>query len=423
MFTRARSGGPGHSPIVLPTTSSHRPTVSHAVTLGVTEIVITEMDEKDEDPWVLRRLKRMKVDEYTSAFVLNQIKPWAHLASQYVQGADEYKGYDPQERRRIMDIVNQLDALPSNVGNEIITINKKKMPYYRRWKRKKRSRRRTSRRKFKRRKKSRFRRKYRKGRRGSRLMKKILDLIAPTRLLVESSTAEVTAASGQCVYAAWDLADGTDLNSCIEDYHGVGDGNEGIFFRKMLGIYNFTNQTTFPVVMTLYHCMPRTNIPGTRGNIPNIIREGFDQVISVGDGELDPTLNLYDNQLFCRYFKILKNCNVYMQPGHMYRYIMKNKRHFKHTDAEEDDSAVKYFRKKSQILVMRIQGMVAQDVTDSTSVSTAIATISTTSIRKYWFNGLLENGDAVINNHTDWSTIVAEAPTDEIVRQVEDEGA
>lgn len=305
--------------------------------------------------------------------------------------------------------------------------NRWKMPKRRRSRKKRFTRRKKTFRKrkySKRRPRRMYRRKrYRRRRRGGGTISRILKALTTPVIAIETDASKVLATASRCVYATWSLGEIPDFASCYTALGLTPDSakDDNILIRKMIGVYRFTNATEAPIEFTLYHVVPRDDIPSGRGSVVDTLAAGF---VNVGctDGEQDQTLTPFESPLFCREYKILRSRKMILQPGQMVSQTLKSKKMRMYSDAENDvaGAALAYKRGVTQLLLIRLQGLPAHDTMTDTNIGTTQARIDTTSMRKYWVSQPIGNTQTTVKQGTLYTAIDAELPTDDTMQDIDD---
>lgn len=154
------------------------------------------------------------------------------------------------------------------------------------------------------------------------LESKIRDVLNPANHHSIQQSGNVHIDNGQCVYTHFEMMNGTDIDQVITQSNGT-SASSVIPFNAKINIQNakmtvhLRNQTTNLVYLTVYEYICRRDVPDkiqivpnqvpeVDGNTQKVIEVGFNYQQTAGINVSSLGGTLFQNPLFCTYYKITK---------------------------------------------------------------------------------------------------------------------
>jgi len=182
------------------------------------------------------------------------------------------------------------------------------------------------------------------GRQPSRLNRsleaKIRDVLNPANHHAIQNSGNVHVNNGQCVYTHFEMMNATDIDQVIAQAGGSA-GVSSDYYNSKLNIQNASlhvmlrNQTTNLVSLRVYEYICRRDVPDkiltsptsgveVDGSTQHVVETGFtyQQTAQIVNSSLGGTL--FQNPLFCTYYKIVKVRNIQLGAGKCMSLSMSN---------------------------------------------------------------------------------------------------
>lgn len=157
---------------------------------------------------------------------------------------------------------------------------------------------------------------------GRSLESKIRDVLNPANHHSIQQIGNVNVQNGRCVYTHFEMMNAEDVDLVIAQAGGSA-GVSSSYYNSKLNIQNakmtvhLRNQTTNLVFLTVYEYICRRDVPDkiltvpggateVDGNTGNIIEQGFNYQSTAGITSQSLGGTLFQNPLFCTYYKITK---------------------------------------------------------------------------------------------------------------------
>lgn len=103
----------------------------------------------------------------------------------------------------------------------------------------------------------------------------------------------------------------------INSYNTINESTLKYLLRDSKITYQLVNQTNLPMNLRIYECVPRNDVPVMPSIYASVQSILLNSDSDVGDSGLDLDIagTLFQNTVFCTYFKIIHTRTIIMQPG------------------------------------------------------------------------------------------------------------
>ena len=153
------------------------------------------------------------------------------------------------------------------------------------------------------------------------MQKKVFTSLQPVDCQLIDYSAQTLSAVNQCKYSVYELGNTYDIDQLIVNANTTGgsgvpvDTNGKIFIKDMSMELTLTNCTNTTVDMQIYEYVARKDLPPGLSSTAAAVVNGFGQQATAQITATSIGSTLFNNPLFCAYYKIVKVRNVQLALG------------------------------------------------------------------------------------------------------------
>jgi hypothetical protein len=223
--------------------------------------------------------------------------------------------------------------------------------------------------------------------------------VQPFNTYNSSGTGQFTALTGRQIFDGSILVAGpATFADIISTFNTSTPAVTSVSVRSYFQETHFTNASSVPVVMKLYDCFCRRDIPvnTVSSSINTILTSSVSKTALIPSGFVTASVNTigytpYQNHEFVRYFKIGKTRSMVLQPGGVTRYRMRRKKPFRYDNIIGSTDLILARKGVTRCLLLQAYGTPTNDSKTTTLVSTDPVKINRVTTTRFTYTYIIDS--------------------------------